>query len=180
MARKPKKDEPVLVVSSATPDKKPDALPSAEPVPGSSVPKEETERLKTEATEEKTERRKKRRKKAKPEPEIDPETQRYADGLKNLSTALLKIACARFPNPIPPTATELDLWNDATNRMLVKYIPRVGDWKEEVEFALVALIVFQPRLKPKKPPKENAPITVEDTSKETPVKIELDRERKTA
>lgn len=163
MGRTPKEKPSSDVIASSVPT----PLPPSAPAPGVSVNPSPTDKgegvsgstppgapgvnineLRGEARDEKERRKyKKRRPKSSEPSEPDPDTVRYIQGFQLFSDLTLNLICARMPVAKPPTTTEMKAWNEATSRVMEKYLPMLGQYKEEAALVAVAAIIFLPRSK---------------------------------
>lgn len=58
---------------------------------------------------------------------------------------LLKFLAKRLPNPIPPTEEELEAFDQAVTGVVMKYLPTMGNWKEEIILGTVLIGIGLPR-----------------------------------
>ena len=87
-------------------------------------------------------------------------SEELTQAIKQLGGIILDLAAPRLPNPVPFTEQEKKLFNNSLSKVALKYTVNVGKWEEETALLLVTLVLFYPRVKPKKEtekPKEKTP-----------------------
>jgi hypothetical protein len=106
-----------------------------------------------EVKEEKTRKKYRRRPKKEIEEEKDKpvpltaDQQESVEAFQEFVEMLIDIGVPRLPNPKPLSGPEKQMVTKATSRLMKKYVPMLGEWAVEVEFAGVLIFVLLPRLR---------------------------------
>ncbi|MFA6152993.1 MAG: hypothetical protein WC716_16845 [Chitinophagaceae bacterium] len=106
--------------------------------------KTEFENQKTGIEEQRTKRKytKRQPKDAEPDADAAEKVQAFSD----MGKVLLRMGCARLPNPLPPSEEEEKMFSDSLGKVIVKYLPAAGEYSAEVTLAIACAGILIPRV----------------------------------